>query len=193
MRRLLATGACRRHMPISNMTVCSIRLWALSHRSQNRPVDTRMATATELGHVANVIRQWSAFGGGAAGAAAVEAAVAEGDAAGITPGSQARGAAARGEEAGDGVTADVQHLAVECGLQTAEGEAAGSSPAGRSRRPANQWAAATPAFCAAADPRRGRRRRCRRLTVACKRPGGQPDLAFEFGDRFAHPGRRAAS
>src|SRR6185295_1778988 len=73
-------------------------------------------------------RERSALGDGAAGAPAVEAAVAERDAAGVAPRRHARRAAARRIQAGDRFATDMQHLGVERGLQAAQRESSAAGP-----------------------------------------------------------------
>src|SRR3954470_1785106 len=106
-------------MPKSNITVCTIGEWLLSH-TQEIAVPTHTCFRTANGMCR------SPLGGTPSGAAAVEAAVPERDAAGVTPAGQACGRPPRGVKAGDGLAADVQHFAVQRGLQAAEGESAGA-------------------------------------------------------------------
>src|SRR5271157_3964984 len=109
-----------RHITISNSELCIIVVWSLSLRTRKLP------SATVVTRQRETPQRRSALGCRPAGAATVEAAVAERDAAGVTPGGQSGGRTACGEEPRDGLTADVQDLGIQRGGQPAQREPAGA-------------------------------------------------------------------
>ncbi len=157
------------YMTISHI-VCTISMWPLS-------LGTEIAAGHRRRPSGETDRGRSALGGGPAGAAAVEAAVTERDAAGVAPRGQPGGRTARGEEPGDRLAADVQHLGVQSGREPAQGEAAGALPQiDRADRRADRLEPFA-ASCAAAGPRRVPRPRCRRRRSPAASPAADRSRA----------------